>query len=208
MLPLPCAASAYRVIRVIDGDTVDIEYKGSRERIRMLNVDTPESVHPNKEKNTRMGHKASEFTKKHLTGQQISLEFESRRRGKYGRLLAYVILDGKNFNLELVKNGWSPYYTKYGQSQTYHASFRSAEMMARNQGLNIWAEGRLKNSHLARPEILSSIAGSKVFHGNVNSHKFHSQECRYFKCKSCTRFFPSRQAALAAGFSPCGLCSP
>lgn len=208
ILPLPCFASKYRVLRVVDGDTIDIEYRGKKERIRMLNVDTPESVHPDKGRNTRMGHKASAYAKKHLSGQQVSLEFEGRKRGRYGRLLAYVILDGKNFNLELVKNGWSPYYTKYGQSQRYHSSFRSAETMARARGLNIWAEGDLTDLPLTSPGTLSSIAGLKVFHGNVKSQKFHNQECRYFNCKSCTRIFPSRQSAVTAGFSPCRLCSP
>jgi len=104
---LPCFAEQYKVLRVIDGDTIDIDYQGKRERIRLLNVDTPESVHPDRTRNTRMGKQASDYTKKRLSGKYISLEFDGDKRGKYGRLLAYVGLDKNNFNLELVQKGWS-----------------------------------------------------------------------------------------------------
>lgn len=85
-----------------------------------------------------MGKKASEYTKSRLSGQWIELEFEAKKRGKYGRLLAYVILEGENFNLELVRGGWSPYYTKYGTSKKYHVEFIRAQKQAKKMRLNIW----------------------------------------------------------------------
>jgi len=52
------------------------------------------------------------------------LKFEIKRlRGNYGRLLAYVFVDGQNLNLDLVRQGLSPYYTKYGKSEKYDADF-------------------------------------------------------------------------------------
>jgi len=103
LFTLSCIAGQYDVLRVIDGDTIDFNYNGTKERIRMLCVDTPESVHPDQSKNTAMGRKASGYTKKRLTGQSVDLELEAKTRGKYNRLLAYVILDGVNYNLELVR---------------------------------------------------------------------------------------------------------
>ena len=100
---LPCFAGQYPVLRVVDGDTIDINYNGIKERVRLLCVDTPESVHPDQSKNTAMGKKASGYTKKRLTGQSVDLELEAKTRGKYDRLVAYVILDGVNYNLELVR---------------------------------------------------------------------------------------------------------
>ncbi|MCP3944981.1 MAG: nuclease, partial [Desulfobacteraceae bacterium] len=138
-LALPCFAGQYKVLKVVDGDTIDVLYMGAKERVRLLNVDTPESVHPDKSKNTFMGQKASAYTKKRLDNKSVDLEFESKLRGRYGRLLAYVIVDGVNYNLELVRNGWSPYHTKYGTSKKYHTHFMSAEQNAKAQGLNIWA---------------------------------------------------------------------
>lgn len=146
ILAMPCFAEFYKVMRVVDGDTIVIDYNGEKEKIRMLNVDTPESVHPKKSRNTKIGKRASEYTKKRLSGKSISLEFNGRKkRGRYGRLLAYVILDKKNFNLELVQKGWSPYYTKYGKSKTYHARFSAAQIQARDNGLNIWSDPGLGN---------------------------------------------------------------
>jgi len=209
---LPCFADPYKVLRVIDGDTIDIDYKGKHERIRLLNVDTPESVHPDKTRNTRQGKQASDYTKKRLTDASVSLEFDANKRGKYGRLLAYVFLDKKNFNLELVQEGWSPYYTKYGASKRYHDQFVLAQDHARIKGVNIWSPTALQippypvivpGSPLSKP-----LAKAELFHGNINSHKFHGPGCRYFRCKACTKVFPSRQIALDAGYSPCRLCSP
>lgn len=52
----------YKVIRVVDGDTIVIDYNGAEEKVRLIGVDTPESVHPDEEKNTEFGEKASELS--------------------------------------------------------------------------------------------------------------------------------------------------
>lgn len=132
-------AQEARVLRVIDGDTFVITYAGKKEKVRLLNVDTPESVHPDASRNTMMGVKASDYTKQMLENKYVVLEFEDEARGKYGRLLAYAHLQGLNFNIELVKQGFSPYLTKYGVSKKYDAQFRAAEQFAKSQGLNIWS---------------------------------------------------------------------
>ena len=114
-----------QVVHVIDGDTIIVKYNGKSETIRLLCVDTPESVHPDKRRNTPMGIVASNYTKKRLLGKHVILEllpFNGRR----GRHLAYVFVDGQNFNVELVNQGLSPYYTKYGISK-YDTEFRKAE---------------------------------------------------------------------------------
>jgi micrococcal nuclease len=71
-----------------------------------------------------------------------------RIRGNHGRLLAYVFLDGKNLNLDLVRQGLSPYYTKYGKSEKYDAQFRAAEKQARKEKLNIWGDPELTKKYL------------------------------------------------------------
>ena len=78
-----------------------------------------------------MGKVASRYTQKKLIGKSVALEFELKRlRGNYGRLLAYVFVDRQNLNLDLVRQGLSPYYTKYGKSEKYDAEFRAAEKQA------------------------------------------------------------------------------
>ena len=81
----------YEIIRIVDGDTIVVNYKGKNEKVRLLCVNTPESVHPDKKQNIPMGKVASDYTKKRLKGKYVDLEFEGPFRGRYGRLLAYVI---------------------------------------------------------------------------------------------------------------------
>ena len=148
-LPILVIAGQYKVIRVVDGDTIVVDYQGKHEKVRLLCVDTPESVHPDKKQNIAMGKVASNYAKKKLTGKYVDLEFEgSSRRGNYGRLLTYVFVDGQNFNLDLVKQGLSPYYTKYGRSKKYDREFRVAEKSARKQKLNIWGDPALSQKYL------------------------------------------------------------
>ena len=96
-----------------------------------------------------MGKVASRYTQKKLIGKYVDLEFEiDRLRGNYGRLLAYVFVDGKILNLDLVRQGLSPYYTKYGKSRKYDAEFRPAEKLARKENLNIWGDPELTKKYL------------------------------------------------------------
>jgi micrococcal nuclease len=149
VLPVLANAGQYKVIRIVDGDTIVIMYNGKYEKVRLLCVNTPESVHPDKKQNIVMGKVASKYTQKKLTGKHVNLEFEiDRLRGHYGRLLAYVFVDGQNFNLDLVRQGLSAYYTKYGKSQKYDSEFRSAEKLARKEMLNIWGDPELTKKYL------------------------------------------------------------
>ena len=99
------------VKRVVDGDTIIIE----NDRIRLLNVDTEECVHPKKDKNTAFGCKTSNYVKKLLTGKKVRLECK-KKRGYFKRKLCFVFLRKENINLRLIKEGWSKYYRKYGDA--------------------------------------------------------------------------------------------
>jgi len=90
-----------------------------------------------------MGKVASRYTQEKLIGKYVDLEFEIKRlRGNKGRLLGYVFVDGQNFNLDLVKQGLSPYYTKHGKSEKYDAEFRAAEKQARKETVDDINKGR------------------------------------------------------------------
>jgi micrococcal nuclease len=152
LFPILASAGQYQVVRVVDGDTIVIRYNGKYEKVRLLCVNTPESVHPDKKQNIPMGKVASRYTQKKLIdeyGKYVDLEFEMDRiRGNHGRLLAYVFVNGKNLNIDLVRQGLSPYYTKYGRSQKYDAEFRTAEKQARKEKLNIWGDPELTKKYL------------------------------------------------------------
>lgn len=151
-----------RVRRVIDGDTLLVEAGGIEERVRLLNVNAPESVHHDVKQNTQLGREAAEFTRSRLLDAQVRLE-ANRVEGydKYGRRLAYILVDGENFNIELVRKGYSEYITKYGRSDRYDAEFRRAEAEASRKGLGIWAARKLagrsnETTLFATPPILGN----------------------------------------------------
>lgn len=98
------AGSAY-CERVVDGDTIVVKINGKKEKVRLIGVDTPESVHPDQSRNTPEGKIASQFTKDHLEGKYVRLETDVQERDKYGRLLAYVYLGDEMFNKTLLKEG-------------------------------------------------------------------------------------------------------
>ena len=82
--------TSYRVLKVIDGDTVRIQYKNESTRVRLIGVDTPEMATPDKPAE-RFEKEASSFTHYLLTGESVYLRFDAKnKRDKYGRLLAYV----------------------------------------------------------------------------------------------------------------------
>ena len=149
VIPSIALAGQYKVVRVVDGDTIVIKYGGKYEKVRLLCVKTPESVHPDKKQNIPMEKVASRYTQKKLTGKYVKLEFEIKRlRGNHGRLLAYVFVDEQNLNLDLARQGLSPYYTKYGKSEKYDAEFRAAEKQARKEELNTWGDPELTKKYL------------------------------------------------------------
>ncbi len=47
-----------------------------------------------------------------------------------------------------------------------------------------------------------------IYHGNVESHVFHQQDCQWFDCQDCTKVFHSREEAIKAGYTPCEICNP
>ncbi|HVO87235.1 MAG TPA: thermonuclease family protein [Casimicrobiaceae bacterium] len=134
------ASQIRTVIRVIDGDTIVLD---GNERVRLIGVDTPETVHPRKPVQF-FGAEASAFTKRIATGRSVRIEFDQANehvdhKDRYGRTLAYVYLpDGELLNLELVWRGYGHAYTKY--PFRYADAFRAAERDAREHGRGLWAD--------------------------------------------------------------------
>jgi micrococcal nuclease len=105
----PTAGTTVRatVVDTIDGDTVVVEFaNGTRDTVRLLGVDTPETHHPTKPVQC-YGPEASAYTRARLLGQVVMLERDAEARDKYGRFLAYVILDGARYNEELLREGYA-----------------------------------------------------------------------------------------------------
>jgi endonuclease YncB( thermonuclease family) len=95
------------VTKVTDGDTFHIKYANQDYKVRMLDIDTPESVKAGVEPQP-YAVKASDFTKETLTGKKVKLIFEKGTKDQFDRLLAHVILeDGTYYNALMVQNGYA-----------------------------------------------------------------------------------------------------
>ncbi len=133
---------AYSVVKVIDGDTVDVSIDGKVERLRLIGIDTPETVDPRKPVQC-FGVEASNKAKTTLTGKKVYLESDNTQgeRDKYDRLLGYVFLeDGTNFNLLMIKEGYAYEYT-YDLPYKYQSEFKSAQKSAELEKKGLWASG-------------------------------------------------------------------
>jgi len=136
--PEPAPGSDWRtVVRVVDGDTLILD--GS-ERIRLIGVDTPESVDPRRPVQY-FGKEATAFTRQMVEGRRVRLDYDEDRRDRYGRTLAYVFLeDGTFLNAEIIRQGYGHAYTRF--PFRYMEEFRAYEHEARENHRGLWAERR------------------------------------------------------------------
>ena len=127
-----------KVQRVVDGDTFVAMVKGRRERIRVIGVDTPESVDPNRP-DEPFGEEASNFAKHYLNGATVRLAGDVEPRDRYGRMLAYVWLrDGTFWNALLAAEGYAQQLT-IPPNVTYADLFRRLVNEARRNNRGLWA---------------------------------------------------------------------
>jgi micrococcal nuclease len=125
-----------RVVRVIDGDTIEVSIEGTEDDVRYIGVDTPESVAPG-EPVECFGPEASEFNQRLVGGERVRLEFGAERRDDYGRLLAYVYLGDRFVNAELVRRGYATTLT-IEPNTDFAALFDRLEQRAGNAGRGLW----------------------------------------------------------------------
>jgi len=127
------------VVRVIDGDTIVVS---PNEKVRLIGVATPETIHPKKAV-ACFGKEAKQFTHDSTDGKTVRLIMDAvnakrRHKDRYGRTLAYAYLpDGKMLNAELIRQGYAHAYTRF--SFRYLAEFKQLERQARNQSVGLWS---------------------------------------------------------------------
>ncbi|MBQ3458605.1 MAG: thermonuclease family protein [Synergistaceae bacterium] len=135
------------VVRAVDGDTAVIKVDGQERRVRLLGVDTPETVHPNKPVQF-YGKEASRFTKDSLNGRRVWLEYDANPQDRYQRHLAYVWLENPKtineasiresmFNARLLLGGYAKVMI-IKPNKRYEAEFRKFENEAKNAKRGLW----------------------------------------------------------------------
>ena len=168
--PISQAQKTYNVVRVVDGDTIDVSVDGEVERIRLIGINTPETVYPRKPVEC-FGVEASNKAKSLLSGKKVILENDNSQgeRDKYGRLLRYVFLeDSTSFNLLMIKEGYAYEYT-YNLPYKYQSEFKKAQKEAETIKTGLWGnicDG--KNTPVIATQT-SGNSNSCTIKGNINS---------------------------------------
>ena len=132
----PASAWAY-VLRAVDGDTIEVEFDGQREDVRYIGVDTPETVKPDTPVQC-FGPQASDFNHHLVEGRRVRLVFGVERRDVYGRLLAYVYVDRRFVNAELVRRGLARTLT-IPPNDRFARRLKRLEIAAARSGRGLWS---------------------------------------------------------------------
>jgi micrococcal nuclease len=132
----PAAVVTARVARVVDGDTVEVELDDGLHDLRLIGVDTPETVKPDTPVQC-YGPRASRFTHATLEGRRVRVEFGVERHDVYGRLLGYIRLDGRLFEDALLRRGLARVLT-IPPNDRLAGRFERIELGAARAGRGLW----------------------------------------------------------------------
>ena len=196
----------YEVVRVVDGDTVILNIDGQKTRVRLIGIDTPESVAEDKSRNVKEGKIASEYTKKLLEKKKVRVEFDDEKEDVYERKLGYVFLDDEFINEKLLKEGMAKLYTKT-TNQKYSERLKKAEEYARENKKGFW-----KDFYVNDPNLYIKYTDSKgrgMIKGNINNKGlkiYHMPNQKSYKdvkinFKKGEKYFVTEKEAQDEGFS-------
>lgn len=190
----------YPVLKVVDGDTLAVRINGKSTTVRLIGLDTPETVDPRKPVQC-FGTEASNKAKELLTGKTVSIETDNTQGelDKYGRLLVYVYLpNGVLFNKYMIAEGYGHEYT-YNIPYAYQSEFKAAERDARTRKKGLWADNACNTQPAATPSPTpKSSEPSEYPVPTVGTGEY---DCSY-NAYSCISF--RTQAEAQSAFETCG----
>lgn len=185
----------YKVVKVIDGDTIVVDIGGKNETIRLIGIDAPEIGGGSRSKKC-FGKEAEEFARKLLSDASVELKKDESQndRDKYNRLLRYAIMeDGNNFNEQMISGGLAREYT-YKTPYKYQKEFKNAENEARNEKKGLWGactksqinaderSDRSQNGPQIDAENLTNNCYCESNKYNCTDFKTHNEAQKIFEC--------------------------
>lgn len=215
LLPYPnenfIGERASPVIRIIDGDTVEIKLNSIPTKIRLIGVDTPETVHPQKPVE-KYGKEASAFTTNLLLGESVYLRFDAEKTDKYGRMLAYLYRapDGLFVNLEIIRQGYGHAYTVFPFKHI--ELFKHYQHNASKAGKGLWGTAANNTEtvphspqvQLRQFDLKDVVPIDTTVYTTRTGSKYHRSNCRYLR-KSKIPMDLSKAKTL---YTPCSVCNP
>lgn len=201
---------SYSVVGIVDGDTIKISMNGREETLRLIGMDTPETVDPRKPVQC-FGKEASTRAKALLAGTNVRIEADATQdtRDKYGRLLVYVYRDdGLFYNKYMIEQGYAREYT-YDTPYKYQAEFKAAQRLAQDNQRGLWSPDTCNST--AASSASSSLQAQPVPATTQSSGTFYTSSyhsAKYYYPASCDgwqslspsylKSFASLEALLAA----------
>ncbi|MDD4569509.1 MAG: thermonuclease family protein [Tepidanaerobacteraceae bacterium] len=185
---LSSSVALYQVLEVVDGDTIKVNLNGATTTIRLIGMDTPETLDPRKVVQC-FGKEASAKAKELLFGKMVRLENDSTTEelDKYSRPLKYVFLeDGTFYNDKMIRDGYAHEYT-YNKPYKYQAQFKEAQKEASTNLRGLWATDTCNGdtTKAADSSSESSTASSTV---TVSTNKYYTSSYKtssYYYPESC-----------------------
>lgn len=181
-------STGYKVSSVVDGDTVKVTIDGKIETIRIIGLNTPETVDPRKPVEC-FGKEASSKAKELLSGKTVTLEVDSPQgdRDKYGRLLRYVILpDGRDFGKTMIAEGYAYEYT-YNTPYKYQKIYKEAQLTAQSQQLGLWSPNTCsgKTASQAVSSGSPAVTNGKYYTSSAsNATRYYPDTCNAWQSLS------------------------
>ncbi len=197
----------YSVSSVVDGDTIKVNIGGTIETLRLIGMDTPETVDPRKPVQC-FGKEASNKAKELLSGKKVHLEpdLTQGELDKYGRRLAYIYReDGLFYNKYMIEQGYAHEYT-YNTPYKYQADFKAAQKSAQQNLRGLWSPDTCNGDTTSSVTDSSSSQASSQTTGKYYTSSYRTS--KYYYPSSCPEWqnlssdylkaFDSLEALLAA----------
>lgn len=206
-----------KVTSVVDGDTIKVKIGTKTETIRIIGIDTPETVDPRQSVQC-YGKEASARMKKLLNGKTVTLQKNSsEERDKYDRLLRYVFIGTKDIGASMVQDGYAFSYKEFSHPKL--DAYNKLETKAKNAKKGLWGDvcntsttvitssssSKSSRSSSAQPVSSSETCNIK---GNINSskeHIYHVPGCASYNQtiidpSKGEKIFCTEEEALTAGW--------
>lgn len=207
-LPHPPTNEQFKVSRVIDGDTIELE---SGQVVRYIGIDTPETKNPTRSPEC-FGTEATGRNRQLVEGKLVRLERDVSEVDRYGRLLRYVWVGDDLINQRLVAEGFAQ-AASYPPDISRQEQFRQAEQLARKNQVGLWSS--------CENEVAASTSSSQVLgadnecliKGNISDAGwyYHLKTCPSYAVTKISvsqgeRWFCSESEAVAAGWQKAPNC--
>ena len=203
------------VVEVTDGDTIKVKYNGNTEKVRYLLIDTPETNHHTLGKQP-FGEEAKKRNKEILNSGDVTIEFDvGGRLDDYGRMLAYIYVDGESVQEILLKEGLARTAYIFPPNTRYLDDFEEASEIAKEKSIGIWETDDYVTNRGFDASVISNnntkeeISSSKKCNikGNINRQGkkiYHLPSGKYYEQTNPEEWFCTEHEAAQAGYKKSG----